>query len=319
MPTEHELRKLLEKHASGTSSPEENRLLELWFKRIGNEQTDELSDADRLRMLTVFKQNPRFGKRKAKVISLWPAWKKLAVAASIIGVAFFSGLWITGKLNKTAVQIAYITVQTGKGEVKKIVLPDGSMVWLNARTHLSYTADFKQHRFLRLNGEALFIATHDQTHPFIVQTWDGIETTDLGTQFNIHSYTKSTETAISVLSGRVSVGKIRQPVQGILLKNDAISFNRATMSFVKTQEDATTTASWRTGEWQLKGKGLNALALLLENQYGINLQHTNRALDELDLNANFNKKQTPEEIISTFCLLANCKYRWKNATGVELY
>jgi ferric-dicitrate binding protein FerR (iron transport regulator) len=321
MPTENELKQLLEKYASGKCSQEEIKLLEAWFARIGDDRKiDELSDADQYRMLNAFKQNPRFTKSSAKVVSLYPLWKKLAVAASLIGIVFLSGLLINKSLQNASQQnITYVQFQTGKGEVRKVILPDSSVVWMNARTQLAYHPDFRNNRSLRLNGEAVFQVTHDKTHPFKVRTPDSVETTVLGTQFNIRSYTKLPETQVSVLEGRVKVGRISQQAQGILVKNDAISFNRVTKTFVKKIENAETAAAWRTGQWELKGRGVNALALMLFNQYGINVQHKVKSLDKLELNANFNKKQTAEEIISTFCLLADCKYRWITKTEVELY
>lgn len=321
MPTEQELKRLLDKYASGNCSPEEINLLEAWFIRIGaNEKSEELTEADRYRMLKAFRQNPRFVKGHPRIISMFPAWKKIAVAASLVGFLLLSGLWISKSINSTDQQSSvYVKIRTGKGEVKMVTLPDQSVVWLNARTQLSYHPDFKNNRSLSLDGEAVFQVTHDESHPFRVHTPDSIETTVLGTQFNISSYSRLPETQVTVLEGRVKVGQISKQVQGILLKNDAISFNRLTKKFVKTEENAEMAASWRMGEWELKGRGLNGLSLMLYNQYGINLRYTNKAFDQLDLSANFNYKQTPEEIISTFCLLANCKYRWINKTEIELY
>lgn len=321
MPTEQELKRLLEKYASGKCSPAETKLLEAWFNRIGNDQeVGELSSADQNRMLTSLRGNPRFAKGKTRIISMFPAWKKIAVAASIVGILILSGLWINKSIkNSVKQEIVYVQISTDKGEVRKVTLPDRSIVWLNARTKLSYHPDFKNNRSLRLNGEAVFQVTHDKTHPFKVQTQDSIETTVLGTQFNISSYDGLPETQVTVLEGRVKVGKISQKAQGVLVKNDLISFNRSKNTFDRSIENAQAMASWRTGEWELRGNGVDGLALVLYNQYGVTISHTKKSLDSLQVSANFNKKQTAEEIISTFCLLGDCKSRWINKTEVELY
>ncbi|RKR83402.1 FecR family protein [Mucilaginibacter gracilis] len=321
MPTEKELKKLLEKYASGKCSPAETKLLEAWFTRIGeNQEVEDLSSADQHRMLNSLRKSPRFAKGKNRIISMFPAWKKIAVAASMVGILVLSGLWINKSIRNSGQQeTAYIQISTGKGEVRKVTLPDRSVVWLNARTKLSYSPDFKNNRSLRLNGEAVFQVTHDKTHPFKVQTQDSIETTVLGTQFDISSYDGLTETQVAVLEGRVKVGKISQQAQGVLVKNDMISFNRSTKTFDKRIENAETMASWRTGQWELRGRGVEGLALVLFNQYGITLKHTKKSLDKVEVSANFNKRQTAEEIISTFCLLGDCKFRWISKTEVELY
>ena len=81
---------------------------------------------------------------------------------------------------------AVVVFATGYNEQKQISLPDGSSVWLNASSQISY--DSKAPRTLNLEGEAFFDVAKDKEHPFTVETPDNIKITALGTSFNVKSY-----------------------------------------------------------------------------------------------------------------------------------
>ncbi|SKA30531.1 protein of unknown function [Chitinophaga eiseniae] len=97
-------------------------------------------------------------------------------------------------------------LSTANGETYQVRLPDGSDVWLNAASSLSYTPDLLSDgkRSVQLEGEAYFSITRDQAHPFIVQSKDQqIEV--LGTQFNVNAYADEPVVATTLLKGSVSI------------------------------------------------------------------------------------------------------------------
>jgi ferric-dicitrate binding protein FerR (iron transport regulator) len=241
-------------------------------------------------------------------------WRYAAAAASLALLVVCSWLLIR---NESQQPVEFVWVKTGQGEVVRITLPDSSHVWLNAQTSLAYNKNFRHNRLLRLDGEAMFTVTHDEQHPFRVQTMDSIETTVLGTQFNVSSYRALKQTQVVVLSGRVKVGKLSQPENGVLTKNDAIRFDQTTRQFTQFDVDTKTLADWRDGEWEIRN--MAALSLLLQNQYGIHTMIGQSFPADAGININFYKKQSTEEIISTIALLTGGQYRWVNASTVEFY
>ncbi len=101
-------------------------------------------------------------------------------------------------------------ITVAKGETKKIVLPDGTTVSINAGSSLRYNENFgKEERTVELNGEALFdIANDKQNAPFIVKA-AGFIIEDIGTIFNVKAYSADEEFETSVIEGEVSVeGKL---------------------------------------------------------------------------------------------------------------
>jgi len=106
-----------------------------------------------------------------------------------------------------------------KGMRKKIKLPDGTLVWLNADSKLSYDMDMnhKEQRSVTLIGEASFDVTHDKKHPFIVHT-DKIAVKVLGTRFNIKAYPDDKKSVTTLLRGSIELSVNSRPQQKIVLR-----------------------------------------------------------------------------------------------------
>lgn len=97
-------------------------------------------------------------------------------------------------------------LSTAKGETYQVKLPDGSIVWLNAGSSLSYMTKLVSggKRMVKLTGEAYFDVKHDRAKPFVVQT-AGQTVEVLGTQFNINAYADEPVTTTTLLEGSIKV------------------------------------------------------------------------------------------------------------------
>jgi ferric-dicitrate binding protein FerR (iron transport regulator) len=101
--------------------------------------------------------------------------------------------------------IAKNEVFTKKGSKSKITLPDGSLVWLNADSKISYSGDFQgAKREIQLTGEAYFDVKKDKSRPFIIHT-KSIDVRVLGTAFNVRSYPSEKITETSLIRGSVEI------------------------------------------------------------------------------------------------------------------
>lgn len=98
------------------------------------------------------------------------------------------------------------TLSTARGETYRVRLPDGSLVWINAATTLTYPASFAtlKKRTVELNGEAYFEVSKDKTRPFIVKTAKQ-QLVVLGTHFNVNSYIDEGQTVTTLLEGSVKI------------------------------------------------------------------------------------------------------------------
>jgi transmembrane sensor len=116
-------------------------------------------------------------------------------------------------------------LSTAQGETYKLRLPDGSTVWLNSASSLTYTAGLLEasKRSVELEGEAFFDVAKDKSHPFLVQT-HGQQVEVLGTKFNINSYRDEQSEATTLLEGSVKINSGNQqtlisPGQQALTRN----------------------------------------------------------------------------------------------------
>ena len=109
-------------------------------------------------------------------------------------------------------------VSTKPGFKASISLPDGSKVWLNADSKLTYDGKFDgQTREVYLSGEAFFDVAKDKSRPFIIHTRT-INLKVLGTSFNVRSYDSDKETETSLVHGSVEITLTNNPDKKIVLK-----------------------------------------------------------------------------------------------------
>ena len=97
------------------------------------------------------------------------------------------------------------TITVPAGQRANLTLPDGTNVWLNARSEMRYPAVFTGNkREITLDGEAYFEVTHNEDKPFVVQT-NKCNVEVLGTKFNVEAYSDSEDFCTSLIEGSVRV------------------------------------------------------------------------------------------------------------------
>jgi transmembrane sensor len=105
--------------------------------------------------------------------------------------------------------IRMMTLQTPKGGTYRLILPDSSIVWLNAASRLVFPSSFRgqQQREVELQGEGYFEVAKNKAQPFIVKS-RGQKVEVLGTHFNINSYADEALTKTTLLEGSIRIGNI---------------------------------------------------------------------------------------------------------------
>lgn len=152
-------------------------------------------------------------------------YKKLAwvtgIAASLLIVWFV--IFDSSLNKKTDEARAQNTISTKRGSKSKIQLPDGTEVWLNADSKITYNENFQGDiREVQLSGEAFFDVVKDEKRPFIIHT-DIIDVKVLGTAFNVRSYANEKNTETSLIRGSVEISLRSSPDKKFTLKpNDKL-------------------------------------------------------------------------------------------------
>ena len=190
-----------------SSFSEENRkhfsdMQEVWI--AASDEADE-QHFDKERAYQLFLEHTEnlvqpSAKRKTLTISPW------MYAAAMVVIVFFCGT-IAFQSGKRVLrnQLTQITVEAPYGSKTKLYLPDGTLVWLNADSRMSYAQDFGiNERSLNLSGEAYFEVTRNEEIPFKVHT-EELDVKVLGTKFNFRNYKDDLEAKVCLLEGKVAL------------------------------------------------------------------------------------------------------------------
>jgi len=240
-----EINSLLDKYKEGIASPAEIDALHNWYREKGYVDgvypDEEVLVKERIHNRLIVEINPVRKVRLWPRIAVAAA----AVAVITLGVWFYNisntarhpelvsgpalandiapgkntatltladGKVIHLDTNRTSVVVAdsvktmtMLTASTPRGGTYQVTLPDGTKVWLNADSKISFPSQFTgKERKILMEGEAYFEVYKDKRHPFVVETnRQTIEV--LGTHFNVSAYAEDKEVITTLIEGKVKV------------------------------------------------------------------------------------------------------------------
>lgn len=204
-------------------------------------------------------------------------WLLQIAAAGIILLGFGWWLWISNTNNSPL-----IAAETGLGENKTIELPDGSTIWLNQNSRITYQEKFFP-RSLSLEGEAFFDVSKQPENPFTIQTGD-VVTTVLGTSFNVRAYTTETKVEVSVKTGKVQLKEASKPENAVALeKGNSGVFIKETKEIIKDHKEILNADAWKTQTLKFAEAPMSEVISSLERYYGIEIKTDNSDIDKCPL------------------------------------
>lgn len=205
-------------------------------------------------------------------------WFKIAgIAASLLLLVsiwiYFSRTQLTK--NEPYKEIVTVIKENPAGQKSNIMLPDGSLVWLNSKSSIKYPQQFNSsHRDIELTGEAYFDVIHDPSRPFIVHS-NKFDVTVLGTKFNVKSFSSDQNSRISLIEGRVKVtitdDTSKQFEPTFLNPGEELSYNPLSQKINKHKFDKDDITAWKDGILILKSNNFSELKENLETWYGVTI------------------------------------------------
>lgn len=246
---------------------------------------------------------------------LFIRWASIAavVAILLLGASFF----LNTKPSETQGLMAdNKEVSTKNGSRTKMKLPDGTDVWLNAGSKLTYGENFDgKTREVNLTGEAFFDVVHNAEKPFIIHT-SKIDVKVLGTQFNVKAYEGDKTTETSLIRGSVEVflkkdpGKkyLLHPNEKLVLENEAFakeetrtaqSTQQAGTSAMLTEppvvirqlsyynEDQNVESSWTRNVLSFDDEQFSEVAKKLERWYDVTVNFKNKYWEKKHISGSF--------------------------------
>ena len=259
------------------------------------------------------------------------------MAAVFAALIFLYPLINAAKPDKKTVPVKPVNeIAINRGSRTKIQLPDGSQVWVNSGSKLTYEGRFDgSTREVHLDGEAYFDVVKDAAHPFIVHT-EGIDIKVLGTAFNVKAYTADRTIEATLIHGSIEVLNHNQPgAPNIILKpHEKLVYNKYLPGLIQ-EKQAIVKASdtpfsisieplkkniadsnivetaWVYNKLIFEEERFEDLALKMERWYNVKINIENEKLKNYKMSGSF-VNETAQEAITILQFLVPFKYSIKN-------
>jgi ferric-dicitrate binding protein FerR (iron transport regulator) len=168
----------------------------------------------------------------------------------------------------------YNTLIVPRSGEYRVVLSDGTRVWLNAASSLKYPTKFgSKVRKVILSGEGYFEVTKDAKRPFIVKT-DNTQVEVLGTKFNVSAYTEDAKNKISLAEGKVVVQQLKQGKNErvVLMPGYGAVVEKYKKGIQTTHVNLEADLAWKDAMFVFEDEALGSIMKKLSRWYDVNVQ-----------------------------------------------
>jgi transmembrane sensor len=264
-------------------------------------------------------------------------WFLSAAVLLILATSLFFYYWQKKTRQLSGENNALAAVATKFGSRTNIQLPDGSKVWLNSGSTITYDKQFGNHiREVVLSGEAFFDVVRNPDKPFIIHT-TSMDIKVLGTQFNVKSYATDKLSEASLIHGSIEVSLKERGFEKILLKpnekivvlnerpvkenNAAVLVrNNPAQPIIAVQklnyndtDSAIIETSWKDNKLIFKVESFEEIAIRMERWYGIPIFFRDPSLKSERLTGTFTK-ETVEQALAALQMTTRFQYFMENNT-----
>jgi len=169
-------------------------------------------------------------------------------------------------------EVIYNTLGTPRGGQYRLMLPDGSKVWLNAVSSIRYPTAFTgKERRVEITGEAYFEIVKDASRPFKVSVNSSMEVSVLGTHFNINAYTDEPTIKTTLLEGSV---KVKHNEHSVVIKpGEQTQFNGEGTMKVVHDANVDQAVAWRNGLFEFDDADLQSILRQIMRWYDVDVEY----------------------------------------------
>lgn len=235
-------------------------------------------------------------------------WIAAAVVVLTVGFGWFL-------LKRQTSQSQALVVTTAE-QTRDVELPDGTKVFLNYHSSISYPASFEGDlRAVTLTGEAFFDVKRDPSHPFVIDA-NGTAVRVLGTSFNVRAYKKEM-VRVDVKTGKVSVSKDHKKIE--LVKGESVIVRDDNLTGIHADPNM---MGYKTQVFDFAAADLADVIQTLKDGYHADIRLTSTKLEKCRLTISF-KKESLDTILSVIAETLNLKLKkegkvyWLEGNGCE--
>ncbi|MDR2916148.1 MAG: DUF4974 domain-containing protein [Tannerella sp.] len=312
---------LIIKYLSKNASPEEHDVLLAWLEKEEENQIyfRSLKDTYDLGCL-------EFDMKESRVKSEWNKFRQTIPAVSptagwrLAGVvlARYAAVFILGLLclrfihylsdrPEEKLLASNTQIETSVGDRSKITLPDGSIVWINACSSITYDHTFgEKDRSVSLQGEAYFEVKTDTLKPFLVHA-DKFIYRVTGTSFNVYAFEGEKEVSIALLEGGVTIEYDNKSHK--LFPEEMFSYNKQKDEATLKKVNVNLLSSWRQGEFTFDNMTFDELIKRLERSFNVKFVFENQKIRKETFGGTLRDYDSLETIMKVIKTSIPVKYR----------
>ncbi len=220
-----------------------------------------------------------------------------------------SYIWYTSS-NETPSQLVWQTVETQPGQRSVVELSDGTRVWLNSATKLTYPVTFdKKNRDVKLIGEAFFDVSRIEKKPFRVDLGD-LNIKVLGTEFNVHNYPAEEKTRVFLKSGSVELYSGEEDTQRSLYKmnpGERAVFDNGEHGLFIEKGHPELCMAWMDGKMVFRGNSMTEVVMRLNRNFNIDIRIIDPEIADYTYTATF-QHESLEQILELLKISAPIDY-----------
>jgi transmembrane sensor len=281
---------------------------------------DELADSGWGRLAGRLKEAVGMEQRRSTRIPR--IWRVVAAAVVILAIGGGAIWFFQGDRNPFVVRYVDRQLKVGYGERSKLVLSDGSTVWLNAGSKLSYPDVFTgDKRVVTLEGEAFFDIARHVDMPFFVHAGK-VTIKVLGTRFDVKAYRGDAGVSTTLISGKVQVMLDGEPDKKIVLSpNEKLmvmnsvagaatggnALHYQVQGVPRAGDDSLPETAWVENRLVLSNETLEDVARVLERRYDVQIEIAGARLKEEHVSGVF-ERETVQQVLDILKMTTKFKY-----------
>lgn len=235
-------------------------------------------------------------------------WSFTRNAAAILLPLFLMFQYIVQPLLQETPQQELITLYSAPGIVTKAILPDGSEMWLNSQSEITYPSQFAgNERTVQLMGEAYFNVVSDDENRFNVVTSDNTVVSAYGTEFNVNAYNEDSQFTVTLADGNVAISLDNQTDEQTLTPGQKATINSKYKSLSIANADTYVETAWKDGKMVFRRENIKNIATKLSRKFGVAIEVKGKVIDDYQFTATFTNESL-EDILELLKLSASIDY-----------
>lgn len=284
---------------------EENRRYFVQLKHVWNSsECISISEEEAFKRVKIQAKGMSVARR------IWEYWQK---AAAILVIPLLAGgvlLFRAETIQETVSHSQLQTVTAPFGAFTSLSLPDGTKVWLNAGSKISFPQKFDaQSRKVDLIGEAYFEVVSNEQQPFYVNT-PSISVRATGTKFNVRSFAADITPQVALAEGKVTVTPVdvKNGKKVYLKPNQVLSYNKEGSELTIANENVYKCYAWKDGKLVFRNDSFEEVARRISIQYNVDIELKGQKIKQYRYRATFNN-ETLDELLRLLKLSSPFSYR----------